>query len=163
MRSILSALVLLASSVAFAYPAVNDLAKFNGDVTMADGKKYPMAYEMKLTQYNSSTKQYLQVNTQSVGGQTEVEQAWMNEGDLMSKAQVQEIVAKCTQYGGRFEDVVTPVGTMKTCAILQENEKSEVTYWIGDIPFGIVKTQILDKTDKYTINLTIESFTAGTL
>ncbi|MGE0633541.1 MAG: hypothetical protein AB7O96_14100 [Pseudobdellovibrionaceae bacterium] len=162
MRSILtSVIVLLASSIAFAYPAVNDMSTLVGTATMQTGEKYDMSLEMKLTQFDAAQNSYFQVNTTTVAGNAQKEEAWVKASDLISADQVKNVLANCTQFGGRVEDVATKVGVFKTCAMLKEDQSQEATYWIGDVPFGIVKAIVTSKTEGYTVDLTVESFQAG--
>lgn len=168
MKSLVSsAFALLAcsfvSSAAFAYPAVNDSVVMNGSYA-EQGQSAPLSLATTLKAFNASTGQFLYSESQTLGGKTSTQDSWIDQGDLVTPAQIQNLIANCQAQGGAPEALTTPAGVFNTCRITQQESDGSQTYWFADVPFGVAQLQINGTSDQgvaYAISLTLASFTSG--
>lgn len=164
-KSILSAaFVLLASSAAFAFPAVNDSVTFDGNYTQA-GNAYPLTLTNSIKSFNAQTSQFLVSEVQTLAGQTQSQDSLVNQDDLISSAQVQSLIANCQAQGGALETVATQAGSFDTCRLSQQGEDGGLqTYWFANVPFGLAKYTVNGQNDDgqpYSIELALKAYTVG--
>lgn len=132
MKTAFTAVLMLATTLAFATPKVGDTAKYKGT---AQGMSFEM--EVKLTAYDAASDTFTKVTTTSVMGQTDSEAETVLTDDLATDQQLQAIVTYCEvpEIGGKKEKVVVAAGTFNTCKISQEGADINMAV----VPFGIVK------------------------
>jgi hypothetical protein len=164
MKHLITALALtLTSSLAFAYPAVNDSVTYTGTYT-EQGQTFPVTLSTSLTAYNAQAGQYQQNDVQTIAGETQTQDSWVDEGDLLGPDQVRYLIANCKQRGGTLETITSQAGVFNTCKVSQADSDTVQTYWFADVPFGIAQINTVGKTDEgqtYTIALTLTAVTFG--
>ncbi|RYZ76848.1 MAG: hypothetical protein EOP05_03780 [Proteobacteria bacterium] len=153
----------LVASEALAYPAVNDSATYQGFYT-EQAQKYPVTLTNALTAFNAQTGQYQQTETQTIAGQTDTKDTWVDGGDLLTPAQVQNLITNCVAQSGSLETIKTPVGVLDTCKLSNRDGDTTQTYWFADVPFGIARFLVDGKSDEgnaYQIALQISALVRG--
>lgn len=157
MKTLAFMFVTAAASLAFAYPAVKDQAVFKGLYSGAAGGAIDFVQTLELTAFDSATNSFKLKNTFLVNGQAQVQEQDVAKDDLLDDARIQDILTNCLSYGGQLEDTTTVGGTFKTCtAPTQGNGR----IWIGDVPFGMVKSLSFDQ-DQNKIETELQSFVRG--
>lgn len=149
--------VLMSSAMAYAYPALNDQAVYSGTYVQGT-QSFPVTLTLELVQYDASRHAYLKRTTIAASnGQSQMQEEWVNESDMITPAQVHEILATCSQQGGHLENIQVGTESIASCALPQSDENENSIYWIADVPFGIVKGDMTDrKAGSHTI-LTMQS------
>lgn len=164
MKNLIATLALiLISPVAFAYPAVNDSASYQG-VYVQDGTSLPLTLSTTLTAFDAVTGQYKQTDTQTLGGQTDSKESLVDQGDLVTPELIQNILTNCAAQGGAPEVVKTGLGPLDTCKISSKDADTTQIYWFADVPFGIARFFVDGKNDDgsaYQIGLTLATSTRG--
>lgn len=156
MKLLAIAALVLSSTMAFAYPALNDQAIYTG-VYSQGPNQVQFQMELSLTQYDASNKSFLQHQVITYGTQTQVTDQWMEESQMLNPASVAQIISTCTSHGGKLESVVVGSKTLNACAVPVVNENEDSIYWIADVPFGIAKAQMNNKKDSSQTNLVMQS------
>jgi hypothetical protein len=156
MKFLAMAALLLSSTIAFAYPAVNDQAVFSG--TQVSGPNTtPFTMTLELIQFDAANQQYLQRQTIAFGSQTQTQEQWMKTSQMLNPTAVAQIIAGCASQGGKLDSVVVGTTTLQACAMPVQNADEDSTYWIADVPFGIAKAQMNSKKDASVTSLTMTS------
>ena len=153
-----SVLVLLASSVALAYPTIGDQALLKGTAT-SGGMTANVSLDRSIKDFDASSNSYVVVETQSVDGQEATATSVMTADELISKAQVDMAITYCAQAGGTSESLTVPAGTFATCKmeVTDENNQPSGHVWIADVAFGIAKYSNTEA-DGTSYTLELESF-----
>lgn len=133
MKALIISSIALFSSAVMAMPAVGDSASYT---ITADGQT--LTQKIQLTAFNPSTNTFTQLETTTFQGQTQQETSSVAASDLMSDAQADYILSKCTsaEIGGTLERITTPAGTFNTCAVTDETGSAKLN--VGKVPFGLV-------------------------
>jgi hypothetical protein len=147
---------LLTSTLAFAYPALNDQATFTGTYTQG-AQQIPVTLMIQLVQYDAAQQAYMQRSTTTANGQAQSHDEWVPEADMMTPDKVQQIISTCDSQGGHTEMLPIAGQTIQTCALPVDNADEQATYWIADVPFGIAKAEISDKKSTGHTSLTMQS------
>lgn len=152
MKSFLALAILAVSSIAAAYPALHDKVEFVGTYEGGGGGSITYGLNLEIVNsLNNGTEFVVRATTALPNGRVQSQDDTYKATDLLSQVQVTEILASCTQAGGKIEAVVVPAGTIQACAIPQERGGM---VWIGDVTFGIVKQISIDEEEnKNTIEL----------
>lgn len=132
MKTAFTAVLMLATSIAFASPKVGDTAKYKG---ITQGVNFEM--EVKLTAYDAASDTFTKTTTTSVMGQTQSEAETIASDDLATDEQLQAIVTYCEvpEIGGKKEKVTTAAGTFDTCKVNSDGAVVNMAI----VPFGFVK------------------------
>jgi hypothetical protein len=132
------------ASAAFAWPTVGDLAVYDLTLQQA-GVAQPKigTAQLQVTAVDASKDQLTLVETTDLGTQHDVQTLPQTLSNWNGMAQaVPTVVAKCAQFRGTVESVVTSTGvTIPACKVAMDNAQSNVTgfTWFGDVVFGMVK------------------------
>lgn len=145
-------ILMAVSSVAFAYPALNDKAEFAGKYEGGGGGSMNFTLSLEITNVvNNGTQFVVHSVTTLPNGKVQAQDETYNASDLLSQETVNEILSQCSQSGGVIESVTVPAGTFQACSLPQQNGGR---VWIGDVTFGLVKNiQIDEEMNKVTIEL----------
>ena len=132
-------LLSLSSASAWAFPAVGDLVVFALKIEQSgSGQTGTLSHE--LTQFNAANHQYLQISTVILGnGAPDVNQQWLKNGDLQSQQKIAILLGSCSLSGGTRQTIQVPAGNFETCVITASNGADSGQYWVGQVPFGIVR------------------------
>lgn len=135
-RFILFSLI-LASSHAYAYPAVGDKVTWSGTVKNTLGESSEVRITKEVIDFNQNDKHW-KVKVQTQIGKDSSEEI-VDVAELFTHERFEEILKSCESHGGVIEDVTTNPGKYRTCktrTITQDGVLVEK--WIGDLPFGVV-------------------------
>jgi hypothetical protein len=150
----------LMSQAVLAYPAVGDYVRLTGTVTMPTStpNPIPVSLEIELLSYDAATKQFTVRSITDLAGQIQEEGGLAAETDFMARADIQQILANCPQMGGTKARTSVPAGNFEVCTVSEA--KSTSVYSIGDVPFGIVKTESISGDGARTV-LSLEKVRFG--
>lgn len=152
MKKIIVLATMLVSVSSFAMPKVGDYAEFTGTTTR-DGKSLPGYLTTEITAFDAATKEYT-VKTvyqfQDEGAPT-VEES--KQTDMPTDATIDSILANCANIQGVTETITVPAGTFTTCKAPSDQEGY---VWIGKVPFGVVKLDVVQ--DGTHILMDLKSF-----
>ena len=155
MIKFLSAVVFFAGVAAQAMPAIGDKSSLT--MTVSNGtQSVTYGYEMSLTGFDAALSQYTRHTVQSYNGQSQERDDAVAATDLLDDARLQAILTNCDAGGGTTESVTVPAGTFSTCKIVTEDGSE---YWIGNVPFGIVK--MAQAANGYTLSAELQSYVFG--
>lgn len=142
MKKLMTTCILaLTSLAAFAgAPAVGDYATF--DFT-ANGMQGTIKYE--LASFDSSSNIFVRKTTTTYNGQSTVAVENVAADDIPTSESLNFVLALCEtpNLGGTLEQLVTPVGTLDTCALPAQTGG---TVNVGVVPFGTVKVNTAEVT-----------------
>lgn len=155
----LSVIAIFSSVSAFAMPAVGDHAVFNLTY-VANGATQTGTATLDLTAFDGTN--YTETQTVTMGGQTgQPQSTQVASSQLITDAQITQVLGNCAGAGGTEASVTTTGGTFDTCQISQtEQDGTQVVANIGKVTFGIVK-QVQTNTDGSVVTLEINSFKSG--
>jgi hypothetical protein len=160
MKTFAFACSLLLSSIALAYPAVNDSVTFNA-TEVKDTETNQAVLQIHLAAYDSAKDAYQQVSSTTTKGKTTSNEEWVAASELFNKETYTQVSGNCDQFGGKIESVTVAAGTFETCAIPNEDKNESGVYWIGDVPFGIVKAELTDKATSAKTTYELQAFENG--
>ena len=132
---IISAITLF-SSVVMASPSVGDSASYE---LTANGT--PLIQKVELTAFNPSTQTYTQLETIEYLGQVQTQSTEVQANEIISDAQIEQVLTSCQALGGVPEIVATKIGNIETCALSNAKLNAGEIINIGRVPFGIVQIQ----------------------
>jgi hypothetical protein len=159
MKKILSSLVvLLASSVALAYPTVGDFASLQGTLTML-GSESPFTLDRTIKSFDGAN--YLVNVQQIIGLEVQSEDQSTPAADMMSREMVQAILADCVAQGGRLETITVAAGSFNACALPFNDEETHGVVWIADVVFGLAKITTTAHDNSYSFTLGLAKQTPG--
>ena len=159
-RTLVAGAIVLASSFAFAYPAVGDKAEWDGQTKMVDGTTTPLKVTMEVTAWDPTTHMWTVKTDTTKGDQTTSET--MTTPCLPTPDTAKMMLDKCVDEGGTLEDVSVKAGTYHTCMIIMGSAEGKLTKkWYGDTPFAMVKKWRADAADKSETELELTSVTMG--
>ncbi|MCM2280757.1 MAG: hypothetical protein NDI61_02795 [Bdellovibrionaceae bacterium] len=150
---------LLMSQAALAYPAVGDYVKYVGEINAA-GQQFSIVAEIEITNYDAAKNGFVVQTKTSVGGQTDVTNATVPAGELFSQAMIQDLIRNCKNNGGQTSKATVPAGAFDVCLMRQSDGTTHSLYTIGDVPFGIVKSDSMSQ-DGLTTSITLQEVRFG--
>lgn len=153
MKLVLSLLVLISGSIAFATPAVGDYANYNLTVIQG-GQTLTGSYELAIV--GKTATGFKVTTTITVPDQpAQYEEQDVAANQMLGDAQIGSILGQCSMYGGTLESVTVPAGTFETCNLPTDTGRASV----ASVPFGIVKQSQKSESGEMTIEL--KSFVVG--
>jgi hypothetical protein len=158
-KTFLAGAVLFGASLAMAYPAVGDKVEWTGSVVSSNGTSVPVKITKEVLSYNDTTKKWTVKEDKIVGDKTETEtkeKSWM-----FDSAKYAKLIAECVSKGGTLEDITVAGGTFSTCGYSKTDDDEVKQRWIGDVPWGIVKSIETDNDDGEVKTLELSSITLG--
>lgn len=145
------------TTVASAFPAVQDRAEFKGVFQGGGGGSIDFLQSLEITGFDASSNIYTVRSTLTARGQNQAQEIQVAKDDLLDRARVQMVIANCPMAGGTAETLTVPAGTFQTCKIPQERG-GEV--WIAEVPFGIAKQVSVDE-EMNVITVELTAFVNG--
>jgi hypothetical protein len=133
------AAVMLASTIALAFPGVNDKATYLGKYTQkASGQSFMFMQYFEITAFDSAKQIYSVKKILDLpNGDSQEELSEVPANELSNREQMLEVVANCAAMGGVSENIKVAAGSFDTCKIVTENGNSSL--WLGAVPFSVVK------------------------
>ena len=122
----------------FAMPNVGDEALFDYTVTQ-NGETQTGTLEARLVSFDQTKNQYDETYTITLNGTTQTGDFPMDVTDLLTDAQLADILTHCEAHGGSHESVTVPAGTYDTCAIPYTADNASGTTWYGNAKFGVIQ------------------------
>ena len=156
MKALLISLTL--SFASFASHRVSQFIEYSGTV---QGQSIKL--KSQITNYNLVKDEYLIRGTMSMGGQSQSQDVWTTAKNMLTRAQVQDILNRCSSLGGQIETVAAVGESFRSCKLPYEVASRFFDYlktinvmdgivWIADVPvFGMVKS--FDKKENVLITL----------
>jgi len=132
---------LTTATKAHATPALNDRNDYRVQVIQLGNYKVGNVV-VELTDYDENLDQFLQKTTAHFFNETHTKEEWMNRRQFYTNEQVQDTLNHCSRYGGWKQLLTVAAGTFETCSLPVRGAYFSGTAWIGDVPFGIVKTDL---------------------
>lgn len=143
-KILLSFLILTASVVSHALPALNDYAKF--DVTIIDGKtEIKLIEEMKLVEFDEPSKIFLMELNLKIRDAVQTKNVGVKYDDLYTDRALKSIVEMCKMGHGVNQILIVKGQAMNTCRFNVEDADAKGFRWYGVVPFGIVKEEFVAK------------------
>ena len=97
----------------------------------------------------------------TINGQNQIESGIYDLSGFRNLANMlPDYIAKCGQYGGKPEQLATPLGYINSCMTTSNDNGSKSQHWLGNIVFGTVKN-ITVNPDGSTQTMTIRSYQAN--
>jgi hypothetical protein len=148
MKKLLVILSMLTCSVALAMPKVGDYVSHDYTFTK-NGVVTPAVVEREFTAYDSVTKQFTVKETTHYKGKVYVDEYKVDGDRLPTEERVQVALDQCSgpDLNGHLEDVTTPAGVFKTCAVANADSVWKGTIYMGKVPTGIVKIDVTSAAD----------------
>ncbi len=138
--------VLALSSQSFAYPSVHDYASYLSLTTAKDGTVTRNEQDIEIAEFDPGSNRYREAVSTTVENQAQKEEVWTNASDMIFPQDIQNVLANCATNGGHLIAVTVPAGTFNTCASSVDHPDGKGTDWLGDVPFGVVKS-VFEKKD----------------
>lgn len=161
-RLLMAAPLLMATSIAFAYPKVGDKAQYKGTLTQGTTPATELVVDKEVLLFNDLAKKWIVKVDETMNGSTKTELVDVDDAKMYTPAMYQQVMAQCVAKGGTVEAITTPAGNFNTChGKMMEPDGDWKEAWIGDVPFGIVKMNKFDAEDNETISVELQSFTAA--
>lgn len=136
MRSLVFVAAVGLSSLAQAYPAIGDLAAFEGTVSVS-GQVMPAQIAFEITGRDAATGEWTQTQTTTVGNASQKESSKVKADDVTDRQTVLTVLANCGAMGGKSGTMNTPAGSFNSCALKIEEPGNATTFYIADVPFGV--------------------------
>jgi hypothetical protein len=155
------ATLLFTSCFAMAYPSIHDYAKLSGSAIEANGKVHPFSVEMEIIDFDQVKGAYKQRITTTLDGRPTTDESMSKVAETFNGQTAQELLARCSQHGGKLDDIQVPAGLFHTCAMPVSDSDSAGIYWLTDIPFGIAQMQAEQKDKSYKVSIQLESVRLG--
>jgi|GEM_PF-1508283 hypothetical protein len=159
-----SGALVLASSIAMAYPAVGDKTGYNG-TCVKKGETKTWTATMEVIAWLDASKMWIIKKDVMKNGQTKTDIDGVAEADMWTADKWTDVSTNCVAKGGVMEDVTVAAGTFNTChmtKISTDGDDSETKHmWWGDVPGGLVKKMIVDTDDDETKTIELNSVTLG--
>lgn len=155
MKNIIALTVTLFSTLAFAYPAVNDNAVYTGTYAKS-GQSYPVTMKLEVTAFDGSN--YTIQKTTTFFCQDQVQSSNKAANEMVDSSTMTSVLANCASINAVAETVTVAAGTFNTCKLVRSDANGTTTTWVGDVPFQVVKTQAYSSADASTVNLELRSF-----
>ncbi len=153
--------LILFSVNAFAFPALNDLVKYEVTQKDSNGTIAAGTMEVQLVEFNATDNTFKQRTTTTMKGQPQVEETWVKKEDLVTDEQITNMLAMCAQIGGKTEMVTTKAGHFDTCMMTTDDNNALANVWLGSAPFGVIKLNNKDKTTNETLDAVLVEFKNG--
>lgn len=135
MKALLMASLLIVSASALAMPKVGDSALYR---IQTQGMTFTQKIE--LVSYDASDDTFVQKETTTHQGQSQVEVNNVAASDLINDQTADLMLQYCqSQMGGTLQNISVTAGTFATCSVYDPASQSQV--WMGKVPFGMVKIQ----------------------
>ncbi|WP_413584911.1 hypothetical protein [Bdellovibrio sp. HCB274] len=155
------AALLLISSYAMAYPTVGDKSMWKGSEDKLDGTSTPMSVTKEVTKWDEPTHKWTVKVDMTKGDETTTEE--MVKSCLWNPDAWQHTMTNCAMMGGTMEEVAVTTGTYQACrTTVTADDGRVIKTWMGDVPFGVIKHEVLDVATGTKTTLALESITEGT-
>lgn len=142
MKVIFASLVsVLFTATAFAMPAVGDNAVYSLQLSQG-GQTISGTLETTITANNAGT--FSIESKIDLGGQKQVQTEQKQANELVSDALIADVMANCSNYGGKIQSVTVPAGTFNACALPAQPQDGTGFTWIAPVAFGVVKVDTTD-------------------
>ena len=156
--------MVLASSIAMAYPAVGDKTGYNGTCTKgSETKTWTSTHEV--IAWVDANKIWIVKSDVMKDGQTKTHIDGITEADMWTPEKWTDVSTNCVAKGGVMEDVTVPAGTFNTCHITKMDKDGDSKHmWWGDVPGGLVKKMKVDtkgKDEAKSVTIELNSVTLG--
>ena len=157
----IASVITLAATAAFAWPKLGDTAHYNlvmtGGTTTATG-----TLNLQITAIDAAADSVSVTETYTMQGQSgsDVQPAKLSEFQN-AKNGVADVVLNCVKYKGTPEVVTFEGGNLKTCKVVDNNEKETGFMWYADVPFGFAKQFHTNTANGQTQEITMTSFIDG--
>ena len=141
MKTIILVAALLPSAVAAAGGvgvAVGDRATRHVTVRQEGQPQQVYKLDLAITRLNVDEGTALLTSTEN----GVVSEKWLTPGGQHNAAQFEELVRNCGDIGGTRDDIRVPAGRFETCRFHHSDGDQDNTMWVGQVPFGTVKSEI---------------------
>ncbi len=166
MKLILSLSLLLASSLAFATPAVGDFALFN--LKMEQNGAYMLGqFEISLLSQDSTGNYKMRTVVTMEDEPAQVRESVEQPKGFLSETTIQSVLSNCAAYGGKSSQFTitseTNAQTVPTCIIQQADDQGKPTgeIHVAAVAFGFVKQVEVDASTGRTVTLEMKAFAKG--
>ncbi|MNT03135.1 hypothetical protein D3C72_1376550 [compost metagenome] len=153
--------LVLASTVAMAYPAVGDKTGYNGSCMKGTETK-TWTSTKEVIAWVDASKLWIVKTDVMKNGKTKTDIDGVSEADMWTADKWTDISTNCVAKGGVMEDVTVVAGTFNTCHMTKTDGDGDMKHvWWGDVPGGIVKKVKMDVEDNKTTTIELNSVTLG--
>lgn len=139
MKTMILVLGLLPSVVAAAGVGVGVGDRATRQVTVRQDGQQQQVYKIELAITRLNVEEGTALLTSTENGV--VSEKWLTPAAQHNAAQFEELLANCGDIGGTREDISVPAGHFPTCRFRHSDGKQENTLWVGQVPFGTVKSE----------------------
>lgn len=166
MKLVLSLSLLLASSLAFATPAVGDFALYS--LKMEQNGAYMLGqFEMSLLAKDATGKFQMRTVVTIEDSPAQARDSVVEGKNLLNDNVIQSALSNCSAYGGTPSQYTitseTNSQTVPTCIIPQQDDQGQIVgeVHVAAVPFGFVKQVETDATTGRTVTLEMKAFANG--
>lgn len=148
----------LSTLPAYATPKVGDYAAYNTTV-VEDNQSATADMSLELISYDKGKNEYLERQTiQFPGQQPTVTDTARGPNDLLTDAQIDDLLAHCGERGGTPQKLVVPAGIFSTCAMPFTGEQSVGINWVARVPFGFARLVSVRKNTGVTVTSELRNY-----
>lgn len=147
------------AAAAFGFPAIGDMAEFEGWRYPKKGKKQYMYSKAEIFDYVANTKMFLQREEFYGNGNNSTITGFVEANRFLTRAQVLETLRTCAAEAR--SQVVVNAGKFETCAVKFEDETSHYKVYMADVPYGAVKSEAHGKIDGSKTVMELQKFNVG--
>ncbi len=143
---------------AYATPKVGDTAVFDVKLGL-NGQSAEAINQIELVQFDLSKNSYLERQTFTMAGRApETSDNWKTSDEYLTDSVIEEVLSNCAARGGLAQKIYVTAGEFNTCAVNFDTPEASGVLWIGKVPFGVVKSDVVRKDNGMTISSAIRSY-----
>jgi hypothetical protein len=143
---------------AHATPKVGDTAVYDVKLGLND-QSAEGVLQVELAQFDMAKNAYLERQSFTLQGRApETSESWKTSEEYLSDSVIEQLLANCQARGGLAQKIYVGAGEFSTCAVAFDTDDSKGVLWIGQAPFGIVKSDIVRKDNGMTISNSLRSY-----
>ena len=161
MKTSLAIFVLFLGVSGFAaMPAVNDFSRFDGIATL-NGTSVAFTIETRTTSFDSVLGIYGVTHSTTIPGKpSKNEISRVAAKDMVTTAQVTDILKNCLQYNGNLETLNLKAGKFDTCRLPWSGKDMKGFIWVGMAPYGFVQMDQTNRNGQRVVSK-LESYVFG--
>lgn len=141
-------------------PSVGDKAEWGVSLSRDRATPVTGVVTMEIMGRNLETDRWKIRETQNFGEQQVIEYEKAGE-EMIYDSDVADYLNNCAAKGGRLATLKQPAGEFTVCELQSFRGSDFYRHWVGQVPFGIVKTHIHYGEENLTVDSELRQFGFG--